>query len=107
MSQLDKLYLRIPEEPDALVLEDLLDSAKAVILARRYPMGEIPVDEEGDTILEPRFYDLQLRIAVEMYNKRGAEGETVHNESSIQRNYESAGVSPSLLREITPLGVCR
>ena len=39
---------------------------------------------------------------VELYSKMGAEGQTSHAENTIARSYESAGISPSLLAEITP-----
>ena len=96
MTQLERLKLRIPENDNELELEDILESAKAVILSRRYPFGEQPTE------LEPRYFDLQIRIAVEMYNKRGVEGQTSHSENGVSRSYSSASVSEELLREITP-----
>ena len=47
--------------------------------------------------------DTQIQIAVELFSKRGAEGQTGHSENGISRSYESADVSPSLLKRITPL----
>lgn len=96
MTQLERLKLRIPENDNELELVDLLESAKAVILSRRFPFGEPPLE------LEERYKDLQIRIAVEMYNKRGVEGQTSHSENGVSRGYSSAGVSEELLREITP-----
>jgi hypothetical protein len=96
MTQLERLKLRIPENNNELELEDVLESAKAVILSRRYPFGEQPLD------IEDKYKDLQIRIAVEMYNKRGVEGQTSHNENGVSRSYSSASVSEELLREITP-----
>ena len=96
MTQLERLKLRIPENKNDLELEDVLESAKAVILSRRYPFGEQPTE------LEPKYLDLQIRIAVEMYNKRGVEGQTSHSENGVSRGYSSASVSEELLREITP-----
>ena len=96
MTQLERLKIRITENPNDIELGEILESAKAVILSRRYPFGEYPAD------IEPRYEDLQIRIAVEMYNKRGAEGETAHSENGISRSYSSASVSEELLREITP-----
>ena len=96
MTQLERLKLRIPENDNELELEDVLESAKAVILSRRYPFGEQPLE------IEDRYKDLQIRIAVEMYNKRGVEGQTSHSENGVSRTYSSANVSEELLREITP-----
>lgn len=104
MSQLEILKRRIPEETNETLLTDMLESAKAIILSRRYPVSPIPVDVlTGIPVLEIRFNDLQIRIAVELYSKQGAEGQVTHNENGINRSYEvGGGVSDSLLREITP-----
>ena len=96
MTQLERLKIRIPEEVNDVELEDILESAKAVILSRRFPFGEHPTE------IEPKYNDLQIRIAVEMYNKRGVEGQTSHSENGVSRNYASANVSEDLLKEITP-----
>lgn len=96
MTQLERLKIRIPENTNDGELEDLLESAKAVILSRRFPFGEQPTE------IEDRYKDLQIRIAVEMFNKLGAEGETSHSENGVSRTYSSASVSEELLREITP-----
>ena len=98
MTQLERLKIRITEDVTDIELEDILESAKAVILSRRFPFGEQPTE------IEERYKDLQIRIAVEMFNKRGAEGETSHSENGVSRTYSSANVSEELLREITPKG---
>ena len=96
MTQLERLKIRITENVTDEELEDILESAKAVILSRRFPFGECPEE------IEPRYKDLQVRIAVEMYSKQGAEGQLSHSENGISRTYSSASVSEELLREITP-----
>ena len=96
MTQLERLKIRITENVSDIELEDILESAKAVILSRRFPFGEQPEE------IENKYKDLQIRIAVEMFNKRGAEGETAHSENGISRSYASANVSEDLLKEITP-----
>lgn len=97
MTQLERLKSRITEKDVSdTELEDILESAKAVILSRRFPFGEYPAEIEG------RYKDLQIRIAVEMFNKQGAEGEIAHSENGVSRTYSSASVSEELLREITP-----
>ena len=98
MTQLERLKIRITENVPDAELEDILESAKAVILSRRFPFGDHP-DE-----VENKYKDLQIRIAVEMFNKRGAEGETAHSENGVSRTYSSASVSEELLREIIPKG---
>lgn len=96
MTQLERLKIRIPENNNETELEELLESAKAVILSRRFPFGEPPEE------IENRYKDLQIRIALEMYNKIGVEGQTSHSENGVSRSYASASVSEDLLREITP-----
>lgn len=105
MSQLERLKIRITENTTDEELGDILESAKNIILARRYPFSDYPIDENGETVLEARYHDLQIRIAVELYNKIGAEGETAHSENGVARSYESANISESLLREIVPKAV--
>lgn len=98
MTQLERLKIRITENVNDVELEDILESAKAVILSRRFPFGDYPQE------IEDRYKDLQIRIAVEMFAKRGAEGEVAHSENGISRTYSSANVSEDLLKEITPKG---
>ena len=96
MTQLERLKIRITETTNDRELEDILESAKAVIMSRRFPFTEWPEE------LENKYKDLQIRIAVEMWSKRGAEGETAHSENGVSRSYASANVSEDLLKEITP-----
>ena len=98
MAQIDrlKIHLGIDDEKEDTLLLDLLESAKFAILSRRYPFGGFPTD------LDSRYHDLQVRIAVYLYNKRGAEGQTSHSENGISRTYESADIPESLLRDIIP-----
>jgi hypothetical protein len=95
LTQTQRLKARAPEISDAEA-EELLETAKSAINARRYPYADIP-DE-----LERRYLDLQVRIALELYAKIGAEGETSHSENGISRSYSSAWISEELLSEVTP-----
>lgn len=96
-TQKEKLKLRLPELSDEEA-ESYLDTAKAAIMARRYPFEEFPEE------LESRYLDLQLRIAVDLYAKAGAEGETSHSENGVSRSYSNAWVSEELLAEVVPKG---
>lgn len=91
-----KLQLGITDSNEDNLLLEMLESAKAAILTRRYPYTD-PPDE-----LEARYLDLQVRIAVYLYNKLGAEGQTAHSENGISRTYESADIPESLMRGVTP-----
>lgn len=87
-----------PETADDSLLSILLSQAEGIVLNKRYPFG-VPEDA---TV--PRAYEhIQLQIAVELFAKMGAEGQTAHNENGIYRTYEAADVSPSLLKRIIPI----
>lgn len=87
-----------PDTAENDLLMILLEQAEGIVLNRRYPFG-VP---EGATV--PAEYEqVQLQIAVELFSKRGAEGQISHNENGINRTYEAADVSPSLLRRIVPV----
>ena len=87
-----------PDTADVRLIGVLLEQAEGILLNRRYPFG-VP---EGATV--PTVYEhIQLQIAVELYSKMGAEGQTAHGENGINRSYEAADISPSLLKRIVPV----
>ena len=87
-----------PDTADSSLLSLLIEQAEGIVLSRRYPFG-VP---EGATV--PTAYEhIQLQIALELFSKMGAEGQTVHDENGIKRTYEASDVSPSLLRRIVPV----
>lgn len=96
MTPLERLKYRTQEADDGLLLE-MLESAKNIILGLRYPYGDWPED------LEPRYLDLQVRIAEDMYNRLGASGQTHHSENGISRSWGAEWVSEQLLREVVPM----
>lgn len=53
--------------------------------------------------VETKYLTMQIKIAVELFNKQGVEGEISHSENGINRSYETADVSNALLRQITPM----
>ena len=87
-----------PDTADSELLSILVEQSEGIVLNRRYPFG-VP---EGATV--PVVYEhIQLQIAVEIFSKMGAEGQTAHGENGISRSYESADISPSLLKRIVPV----
>lgn len=74
------------------VLEFYLDNAKNIICSLR-----------NTTDVESQYYTTQIKIAIELYNKRGAEGQVSHSENGISRSYENSDVSASLISQITPV----
>ena len=93
MSQLSifKSLIGTPTESDD-VLQFYLDCASDIIC-----------DIRNSDIVETQYVNTQIKIAVELYNKRGVEGQTGHAENGITRTYEKSDVSPSLLAQITPI----
>lgn len=65
--------------------------------------SDVICDLRNTDIVESKFLNIQLQIAIELFNKRGAEGQTSHSENGISRGYEVANISPSLLARITPV----
>jgi hypothetical protein len=92
-----KLYLGDSvTDADNDLLSLLLEVAGQKILDRLYPF-------DSTQLTVPERYKLkQIEIAQFLYNKRGAEGETAHNENGVNRTYEGADVPPSMLRGIIP-----
>lgn len=87
-----------PDTASSELLLSLLENAEGIVLNRRYPFGA----PEGVAV--PAIYEhIQLQIAVELFSKMGAEGQTAHGENGVSRTYESADVSPSLLKRIVPV----
>ena len=97
--KLEKLTVLIsPDTASNDLLLYLLEQAEGIILNRRYPFGA----PEG-AALSATYQQIQLRIAVELFNKMGAEGQTAHDENGIKRTWADGDVSPSLLRTIVPV----
>ena len=84
-----------PSATDALVGVYLQD-AKAAILRRLYPFGGY-----ADAGIPPVYELLWCKLAARYFLRRGAEGEIVHEENGINRQYGSVG-DEDLLREVTP-----
>lgn len=93
MTQLEKLKLLLgsPSVSDE-VLQFYLDNASDIICEFRNTDG-----------VETAYLTAQLKMAIEMYSKRGAEGQVGHTENEIERVYEASDLSPSLLAQITPV----
>ena len=90
--------LILPDTADSDLLSYLLEQAEGIVLNKRYPFGA----PEGATL--SAFHEqIQIRIALELFAKMGAEGQISHSENGISRTYEAADISPSLLKQIIPV----
>lgn len=101
MTQEEMIKAMVPEinEND---IEVLLELSKGVILNARYPFGEYPLNEENETYVEDRYKPIQVQMCIEMFNRRGSEGETQRTENGISRTYDTADISKSLINKIIP-----
>jgi len=86
------------EDVTDATLQVYLTLAADVVLRRCYPSAD---NVTGLTVPE-RYEVTQCEIANEKFLKRGAEGETKHDEDTIKRTYGDADVSPALLKRIVP-----
>lgn len=98
MSEEEKLRIvqMMSEETDSEVLRAYLAAAGSEIIRRAYPFAD------DVTEVPAKYARLQCDIAVYLLGKRGAEGQTVHSENGISRQYENGGVPESMLRSVVP-----
>lgn len=68
-----------------------LEIAKGAVVAHLWPYRD---DAEWADVPE-RHHARTVEIAVYLVNRRGSEGETSHQESGVNRSYESAGIPRS------------
>ena len=102
MTNLERLKVRIPGATDA-ELEDVLESAKDVILSRCFVSLENTSDEDKTLALSIH-NEKMLSAAVVIYNMRGIEGQVSHSENGVARTYaDCAGMKP-ILESIIPRG---
>ena len=99
MNQSEKLSLLkdMTGESNNAILLAYLNIAGNEVINRAYPF-----DNTQRNVPE-RYESNQIQIAAYLLNKRGAEGETSHNENGISRTYESADIPESMLSKIIPL----
>lgn len=98
-SLLAKLKIELGEGEDDYLTLKLNRAVSAVVKARR-PYG--CTDEQKAVILVEYESEI-LDIATYLYNRRGSEGQTVHNENGTNRSYENAGIPSSFLDGIVPI----
>jgi len=90
------LLSQMTGETDTDVLAAYLSLAETKILRRLYPF------RSDITVLPEQYTTNQVDIAAYLINKRGAEGQTSHNENGIDRKYGSADVPVEYFRGIVP-----
>ena len=71
-----------PDVADEKVLRSELLAAETMILNKMYPFGY----EDGLGI-PSRYERLQIKLAIELYSQRGADGQLQHSENGITRSW--------------------
>lgn len=98
MTDLEKITalqaLISPDTDSDAVLGAMISAAEALVLNRMYPFGY-----PDDTKVPARYEQIQLQLAVELYSKRGAEGQSSHSENGVSRTWTD---SSPLLKRIIP-----
>ena len=84
------------DDTETPLLETLIRLSERKILRRLYPY-----DTSKKEVPE-KYYDKVIEIAIYLYNKRGAEGQTSHSENGISRSYGSADIPDDMVKDIVP-----
>lgn len=92
------LVKNMTEETDEEVISAYLSMAAESI----YNFCDPYKTMDAEKVME-RYGGTQARLTAYWLNKRGAEGQTSHNENGISRAYESGDIPDSLIRELTPV----
>lgn len=97
-NEMKTLVSAMSGESNADTVSAFLTMAGQAILNRAYPF----VTDRTSLTVPERYQNLQCEIATFLLLKRGAEGETVHNENGINRSYENGRIPYSMLKEVVP-----
>jgi hypothetical protein len=90
--QMDKGIAPDKADPDVLKFE--LMAAETMILNKMYPFGY----DEG-VVIPTRYERLQIKLAIELYSQRGADGQVSHGENGIQRQWPALS---RILAQVVP-----
>lgn len=88
MTEVEKIEsLRVAIAPDTAeesVLLSEIQTAETMILNKMYPFGY-----PDNTAVPSRYERLQIKLAVELFTQRGAEGQASHTENGTTRTWPS------------------
>lgn len=103
MEPIDRLKSYLPPQLLAQYSDEklqlILDMAAALVLNRLYPFR---TGRGTDLTIPDEYAFFQIRVALEIAEKEGAQGQTSHSENTLSRSYEAGDISRTLLSEITP-----
>lgn len=88
-------FVLLTGETDNELAATYLDVAGGMVVQRAYPFIS-----DRSSLEVPEQYDvLHVQLAVNIWARRGAEGESSHDENGVKRRYES---TESLLGQVIP-----
>lgn len=93
--KIEQMQIMIGEDYPPKLLGVYLRQAKQLILNKRFPFGEQPND------VEVQHEQLQIELAIALFNVRGAEGQKTHNENGVSRTWRS---KEEIMHDIVPYG---
>lgn len=93
---ISKVSLMANEE-NTEIINAYLDIAKNKILLKAFPFEDISSME-----MPEKYQSLWIDATVFLLLKRGAEGETSHNENGVNRSWASDDLPVYMLKEIVP-----
>ena len=87
----------IKDEDDVVLKYEVNRAIKEINRCRRFT-------QTNEKIIDPKYEDMIIPLAITSFAKIGAEGQTSHSENGVVRNYTSGGDYPKdMLDEIIPL----
>lgn len=89
----------LPEVVDSEDLLPYIELAEEIVLNKRFPFGY----PEG-TEVPKKYKNIQCQIALQLWNMRGAEGQSSHSENGIDRSWVDIKDSPFLKLVVPVVG---
>lgn len=92
--KIEQMQVELDEDYSPRQLGVYLRKAKQKILNKRFPYGYL-LDME----VEPQYEQLQIELAIVLFNERGVEGQKSHNENGVSRSWRSVD---EIMAEVVP-----
>lgn len=83
-----------PDVAEDAILKSELMAAESMILNKMYPFGY-----DDSMVVPSRYEQLQVKLAIELYTQRGAEGQASHSENGTTRTWPAVS---RILSQIIP-----
>ena len=94
--KIEYMQVELDEEYPPRVLGVYLRKAGQKILNKRFPFGY-----EAEQEVEAQYEQLQIELAIVLFNERGVEGQKSHNENGVSRTWRSVD---EIMTEVVPYG---